>query len=66
MTGEKVRPFVLVIALKQVLKKMNKTLRNGNKTEIKGPFNGCDQIERILQMTKTIIIDALILPFTTQ
>ena len=48
-----VRPFVLVIALKQVLKKMKKTLRNRNNTEIKGPFNGCDQIERILQMTKT-------------
>ena len=61
-----VRPFVLVIALKQVLRKMKKTLRNRNDTEIKEPFNGCDQSERILQMTKTIIIDALILPFTTQ
>ena len=61
-----VRRFVLVIALEQVLKKMKKTLRNRNNTEIMGPFNGCDQIERILQMTKTITIDALILPFTTQ
>ena len=58
-------PFVLVIALKQMLKKMKKTLRNRNNTEIKGPINGCDQIERILQMTKTIIIDAFNLPFTT-
>ena len=38
ITGEEVRPFVLVIALEQVLKIMNTTFRNSNNAETKGPL----------------------------